>query len=741
MHKANYVNDVTGLVSIKVKEILVPETVTQLCDIVKKQQGAISVGGGYFSMGGQTVTENSLHINMQALNKILDLNLENQTIRVQAGITWRNIQNFIDPHNYSVKIMQTYHNFTVGGSLSVNAHGRYVGQGPLILSVQSLKVVLANGELVEASPTINSQLFNGCIGGYCALGIIAEATLHIVHNTKIEREQIKLKITEYKKYFCDNIRNNVRAILHNADIYPPHYNRARSITWLETQKSVTRNQRLFKEKQSYPINRYFLWAVTSTPLGKWRRQYLIDPLLYLSNKVVWRNFEANNYNVVELEPRSRKKYTYALQEYFIPIVKFEKFHHAMTQILRDFKVNALNISIRHAKKDPGSILAWAKEEVFAFVLYHKQLTCETEQNKVAIWTRALIDAALCNDGSYYLPYQIHATSEQFHKAYPGAHALFTLKRQIDPYYKFRNKLWDKYYSNAIEEKLMTTTIDNSEFKTVFSNTALSDKFYLFLKNVYNIYPESDFYTLIKNACAHCQNDQEIYTYIQERLGTIKSVLTPIKYAIPALIKQKKEITNQTLALIGKNKTINGYVEIGTTGRYISQLRKFLKIKMPIYLINDIEPNYSPIDIVERGQIKKIGKFIPLNNYAVIGADDIKDNEIDLVTCYIGLHHIPTIDFENFIMSIYRILRKNGLFVLREHNVTNTQMHTFVSLAHTVFNAGLNIPWQENCNELRNFTSLYPIITYLEERGFRKMAETLLQEGDPTENTLLGFIKV
>ena len=51
---------------------------------------------------------------------------------------WCDIQRFVDPHDLSVAIMQTYANFTVGGSLSVNVHGRYVGQGPLILSVRAI---------------------------------------------------------------------------------------------------------------------------------------------------------------------------------------------------------------------------------------------------------------------------------------------------------------------------------------------------------------------------------------------------------------------------------------------------------------------------------------------------------------------------------------------------------------------------------------------------------------------------
>ena len=35
-------------------------------------------------------------------------------------------------------------------------------------------------------------------------------------------------------------------------------------------------------------------------------------------------------------------------------------------------VQVVNVSIRHAHKDPGAYLAWARKEVFALVLYYKQ---------------------------------------------------------------------------------------------------------------------------------------------------------------------------------------------------------------------------------------------------------------------------------------------------------------------------------------------------------------------------------
>jgi len=737
MNRSNTINDVSGLNSIEVEKVVRPETITELCHIVREHDGAISIGGGRFSMGGQIATERSLHIDMRSLNQIVSFEPSEHAIRVQAGIRWRDIQEIIDEHNLAIKIMQTYSNFTVGGSMSVNSHGRYIGQGPLILSIKLFTLVLGNGELIEASPTKNSEVYYGVIGGYGGLGIIAEVVLELALNSKIEQQQIKINLSDYKKYFFDRVRNNSTAIFHNADIYPPHFTKARAITWAETEKAVTIPHRITKNKQSYAVERYFVWAITSTPLGKWRREYIIDPIIYFFNRIAWRNYEAGSYDVAELEPRSRVNNTYILQEYFVPVEAFDTFMPLMKEILQRYHVNLLNISIRHSKKDPGSLLAWAKEEVFAFVLYYKQGTTELAKNKVSIWTRELINAVISVGGSYYLPYQLHATIKQFHQAYPRARDFFALKNQLDPNNKFRNKLWDKYYELNEQTKPMTNI--NSEFKSIFSETEWSDKFFLFLQNVYNIYPENEFHMLIQQAVKTKNTDAEIYADIQQNLPKIRPFLAELRFALPALIKQKKEMTRQTLALLGEHKKINGYVEIGSTGRYISELRKHLQIKSPIYLVNDLPPTYSPADLMERGQIKKLGQYISLNDYAPISSSNIPDNSIDLVTCYIGLHHVPLDKLSDFVQSIKRILRQGGRLIVRDHDVSSEKMRTFVSLVHTVFNAGLGISWKDNINELRYFTSISTLISYLQERGFTYTGKKLLQKNDPSDNTLLEFV--
>ena len=113
-------------------------------------------------------------------------------------------------------------------------------------------------------------------------------------------------------------------------------------------------------------------------------------------------------------------------------------------------VNVINVSIRHANQDPGSLLAWARTEVFAFVIYYKQGTSASAQKEVGVWTRELLDAALNVGGSYYLPYQLHATQAQFLRAYPRASEFFALKRRLDPANKFTNELWNTYYHPAAD---------------------------------------------------------------------------------------------------------------------------------------------------------------------------------------------------------------------------------------------------------------------------------------------------
>lgn len=439
------VANVTALYPVEVARIEAPASARQVAALVRSWPGRIAVGGGRYSMGGQVAIHSGLHLDMRQMNGLVWLRPAQRLARVQAGMRWRDLQDHLDPLDLAVKTMQSYSNFTVGGSVSVNAHGRYVGHGPIGHTVRALQLVLADGSVVEASRTANIDLFRAAIGGYGAVGIITEVELDLADNVKIERIVEDVPLERYVEHFRERVLQDPGAILHNADLLPPYFHAPVSVTWRKAAagKPLTEPVRLVPRGGSYGMEQNTIWAMTELPGGRKLRKTVIQPLVMTKPSVKWLNCEAS-LDVAELEPRTRRISTYVLQEYFIPERHFLAFARGIARVLRKHDVEALNLSIRHAPADRISLLPWAREDVFSFVLFYKQRTYAAAQEKVGRWTRELIALALSHEGRYYLPYQLHATREQFDQAYPEAALLRQVKLGTDPAGKLSNELWKKY---------------------------------------------------------------------------------------------------------------------------------------------------------------------------------------------------------------------------------------------------------------------------------------------------------
>jgi FAD/FMN-containing dehydrogenase len=442
-HERRTVDDITQHNPIQVARVVAPTSVQQISELLRNSEGPVSIGGARCSMGGQTAAPGSLHLDMRKMNKLVSLSTGERTATVQAGMRWRDLQERIDPHDLAVKIMQTYSTFTVGGTLSVNAHGRYMGLGPVVQSVRSIKLVLANGDIVLASRDQNAELFWGAIGGYGGLGVIAEATLGLAPNEKVKRVTTTMDTSEYAAFFREHIRNDSNVIFHNADLHPPDFTTARAVSWVRTDEPLTVSERLIARDEKYKWTPLLINKVALYPFGGALREHVVEPLFYRSNVVTWRNHEAS-YDVRELEPSDRSDSTYVLREYFVPAAKLDEFVPKMRAIFHKHDVDVVNISIRYATSDPGTLLAWARGDTFAFVVYYRQDTTPEAIAKVGTWSREMVDAVIDSGGTYYLPYQNHATPEQFLRAYPRAPEFFALKAKLDPKLRFQNAMWQAY---------------------------------------------------------------------------------------------------------------------------------------------------------------------------------------------------------------------------------------------------------------------------------------------------------
>jgi len=296
----------------------------------------------------------------------------------------------------------------------------------------------------------------------------------------------------------------------------------------------------------------------------------------------------------------------------------------------------------------------------------------------------------------------------------------------------------KLFSN---DSFPTKVNKESNFKYIYNNKRLKRVFLNFLKNVFNLYPENKFHKLILKTTQENENDKKIYLQVQAKLMEISPLFSTFKYSLPALLKQKNEMAQQTVELLIEETNYNGYLEIGSSGRYLDKLEEKVKIKGKRYYADGSKPGFSATEMIDRGQVFIGADYIPFTDYNTQYTNYIPLNSLDLVCIYIGFHHCPKNLRLQFIGSIRDSMRVGAKMILRDHDCDSEDQKKLVSLAHDVFNLGTNESWEYNNNELRNFYSLSYIIEFIEKIGFKFEQRSLFQAGDPTKNALMLFTKI
>ena len=127
--------------------------------------------------------------------------------------------------------MQSDNSFTVGGSLSVNCHGWQYSRPPIASTVESFRLMKADGDIVRCSRTENQELFSLVLGGYGLCGIILEADIRVVRNERLRLQQAIAPLDSAMATFrteaarTGNAQHGVRQTQHYAR---PHVRRCPS---------------------------------------------------------------------------------------------------------------------------------------------------------------------------------------------------------------------------------------------------------------------------------------------------------------------------------------------------------------------------------------------------------------------------------------------------------------------------------------------------------------------------------
>src|SRR2546430_16976942 len=103
--------------------------------------------------------------------------------------------------------MQSDSPFTVGGSLSVNCHGWQNDRPPIASTVESFRLLLADGRIVRCSRSENAELFAATLGGYGLFGIILDVDLRVVPDGRYRIEHTRVGGTDYVEVVRARVRS------------------------------------------------------------------------------------------------------------------------------------------------------------------------------------------------------------------------------------------------------------------------------------------------------------------------------------------------------------------------------------------------------------------------------------------------------------------------------------------------------------------------------------------------------
>jgi len=141
-------------------------------------RGSVSSG-----LGGVVPTVKGIVLDFAFMNKIVVLNSEKETIKVQTGVRWSEIEDFLKPDDLSLRAYPSSFFSSVGGWIATGGYG--IGSyrfGHLKYQIESIEVMFPSGE-VKSIPSEEEE-FARFFGTEGQFGILLTATLKLRRKPK-----------------------------------------------------------------------------------------------------------------------------------------------------------------------------------------------------------------------------------------------------------------------------------------------------------------------------------------------------------------------------------------------------------------------------------------------------------------------------------------------------------------------------------------------------------------------------
>jgi FAD/FMN-containing dehydrogenase len=165
------------------REIRAPASIEELAEMLayyNERSVPVTIRNTGHSVNGQSVTD-GVQIHLSGLSGVR-FEEENMLVHAGAGCSWHNVMQAIRMPEYCTPVFpnnprQEIH---IGGTAAVGGIGFFSSKyGGFWETVESLKLVTMQGEIIECSRNKRPELFAFSLGGFGRIGVIAEVSVRV----------------------------------------------------------------------------------------------------------------------------------------------------------------------------------------------------------------------------------------------------------------------------------------------------------------------------------------------------------------------------------------------------------------------------------------------------------------------------------------------------------------------------------------------------------------------------------
>ncbi len=171
-----------------------PPGIFEINELLKKNS-VIARGLGR-SYGDSSLNKNGVVAESILMNRFISFDEETGILKCEAGVTYKDLLDTFVIRGWFPAVTPGTKYVTMGGAIASDVHGKnHHNVGSFSSFLISFKILVASGEILECSRSLNSDLFWATVGGMGLTGFILEAEIQMkkINSPYLTNRSIKLK--------------------------------------------------------------------------------------------------------------------------------------------------------------------------------------------------------------------------------------------------------------------------------------------------------------------------------------------------------------------------------------------------------------------------------------------------------------------------------------------------------------------------------------------------------------------